>query len=457
MSEGSFYALDNGVWFTASSPFSGRGGGDLLPAVIYSIPRGSPLHYVTYAFTRYSTPKVVYVGASDLSHDFGWVVYGSGWHFRPWIGIYTFPGYLGFWFWHRTNLVESVGPCCFATWRHDPAISASLRGPWHQHARHHPHVSKVGQSAICFENRSRHGVNNIYGRWDRRAVIPLRRIPPLPDRSASIRSSGQGNGSSSDRMVAAGKRVTATVATGMQRARATVATSPRVNGGTRSIVTTGHVRRTDRAAVLFVVGPDGRRQDVGDRSGRRDWKDAGADTRNRAELADTTIRSIAIPCARSVSLSQATSGADFFSRPESGERRVSMNERREPAPRNFADLCSGARRRTGVRTRFARPIQAPHHYGRRARRLLPGNRRACRRISRNGRGNQPPMTRRPGFRPRTTAVSFTATPVGEPSRMPDQAGTRAARNGGQDVRRPPSPRQGRRRHARGRTNAASYP
>src|SRR4030095_11529439 len=44
----SWYALQAGVWFTASSPTGPWMIATSVPPVIYSIPVSSPLHYVTY-------------------------------------------------------------------------------------------------------------------------------------------------------------------------------------------------------------------------------------------------------------------------------------------------------------------------------------------------------------------------------------------------------------------------
>ncbi|MGH8678966.1 MAG: carbohydrate-binding family V/XII, partial [Burkholderiales bacterium] len=89
--ENDYYALDNGVWFAASSPYGPWSVASYVPQVIYSIPRSSPLHYVTYVRVYDATPETVYVGytpgyvGSYVAGD-GVVVYGTGWAYRPWIG-----------------------------------------------------------------------------------------------------------------------------------------------------------------------------------------------------------------------------------------------------------------------------------------------------------------------------------------------------------------------------------
>jgi hypothetical protein len=62
-----------------------------VPAVIYTIPPGSPLHYVTYAEIYGGTTEVIYEGYTPgylgtvVAPD-GVVVYGTGYDYDPWIG-----------------------------------------------------------------------------------------------------------------------------------------------------------------------------------------------------------------------------------------------------------------------------------------------------------------------------------------------------------------------------------
>jgi len=123
-----YYMVQNGVWFAGTSPFSWSVA-TTVPAVIYTIPASSPMHYVTYVRVYGSTPTVVYVGYTPgyygtvLSSD-GVVVYGTGYVYPYYIGPYYYypPPYytygygagftVGFFFgfamgggWH--------GPCCY--------------------------------------------------------------------------------------------------------------------------------------------------------------------------------------------------------------------------------------------------------------------------------------------------------------------------------------------------------
>ena len=55
----SFYAVESGVWFTASRLTGPWIVAQNVPSVIYSIPASSPLHYVTYVHVYGATPQTV--------------------------------------------------------------------------------------------------------------------------------------------------------------------------------------------------------------------------------------------------------------------------------------------------------------------------------------------------------------------------------------------------------------
>jgi hypothetical protein len=86
----SYYAVENGVWFTSPAAGGPWAVATSVPAAIYAIPPESPIHYVIYAYVYSSTPTTVYVGYTPgyygtvLSSD-GVVVYGTGWTYPPYI------------------------------------------------------------------------------------------------------------------------------------------------------------------------------------------------------------------------------------------------------------------------------------------------------------------------------------------------------------------------------------
>jgi hypothetical protein len=92
-----YFALQGGVWFSATSLNGPWYVAASVPAVIYTIPPTSPLHYVTYVYVYGSTAQVVYVGYTPgylgtvVAPD-GVVVYGTGYVYQPWVGtVYYAP------------------------------------------------------------------------------------------------------------------------------------------------------------------------------------------------------------------------------------------------------------------------------------------------------------------------------------------------------------------------------
>ncbi|RPJ83699.1 MAG: autotransporter [Acidobacteria bacterium] len=90
---GTFYAVENGVWFKAASLDGPWSVADSIPAAIYTIPPSAPLHYVTYVKVYGSTPTTVDVGYTSgyygtvVTTGSGYVaVYGTGYYYSPWIG-----------------------------------------------------------------------------------------------------------------------------------------------------------------------------------------------------------------------------------------------------------------------------------------------------------------------------------------------------------------------------------
>ena len=88
---GSYYAVQEGVWFVGGSPAGPWAVATSVPTVIYTIPTASPIHYVTYVRIYRYTPTVVYVGYTPgymgtCYSPWGTVVYGTGWYYRPWVG-----------------------------------------------------------------------------------------------------------------------------------------------------------------------------------------------------------------------------------------------------------------------------------------------------------------------------------------------------------------------------------
>ncbi|HEX5004736.1 MAG TPA: hypothetical protein VFV65_05430 [Gemmatimonadales bacterium] len=96
VSASSWYALQSGVWFTATSAQGPWEVATAVPAVIYSIPPSSPMYNVTYVMVYGSTPTVVYVGYTPgyygaVVSSYGTVVYGTGYVYPAYIGAVYYP------------------------------------------------------------------------------------------------------------------------------------------------------------------------------------------------------------------------------------------------------------------------------------------------------------------------------------------------------------------------------
>jgi len=91
-----YYAIENGVWFTAAGPNGPWQVATEVPPAIYAIPPECPLHYVTYAKVYRSTADSVYVGYTPGYYGTvvapgGVVVYGTGYSYPAWVGNYWYP------------------------------------------------------------------------------------------------------------------------------------------------------------------------------------------------------------------------------------------------------------------------------------------------------------------------------------------------------------------------------
>ncbi|MBP7081484.1 MAG: hypothetical protein KBA96_10250 [Rhodocyclaceae bacterium] len=86
-----FFAVNSGVWFVATAVGGPYRIATAVPAVIYTIPPSSSVHYVTYVRVYGSTPQVAYVGYTPgymgtVVGPYGTVVYGTGYYYTPWVG-----------------------------------------------------------------------------------------------------------------------------------------------------------------------------------------------------------------------------------------------------------------------------------------------------------------------------------------------------------------------------------
>ncbi|WP_149137252.1 carbohydrate-binding family V/XII [Cupriavidus campinensis] len=90
-----YYAVSNGVWFTASVPGGPWHVATEVPSALYTIPPSSPIYYVTYVRIYSVTPETVVVGYTPgymgvVVNPDGTVAYGTGYVYPPYVGAYYY-------------------------------------------------------------------------------------------------------------------------------------------------------------------------------------------------------------------------------------------------------------------------------------------------------------------------------------------------------------------------------
>jgi hypothetical protein len=123
-----YYALENSVWFAATAPAGPWVVAASVPAILYSIPPGSPLHYVTFVRTDAPgsaagcRPAILgaYAGPNTRVYSTATGCSGQSWVGSPYLPFDAY-GYHGY------------GAMGYAPW------GAWHRGPWNSRDRvdHH--------------------------------------------------------------------------------------------------------------------------------------------------------------------------------------------------------------------------------------------------------------------------------------------------------------------------------
>lgn len=94
--DSTYYAVDNGVWFTSKTATGPWVVADEIPdEQIQQIPPSAPVYNTTYVQIYQSTPEIVYVGYRPgylwSFPYYGVPVYGTGWYYPPYWGRYYYP------------------------------------------------------------------------------------------------------------------------------------------------------------------------------------------------------------------------------------------------------------------------------------------------------------------------------------------------------------------------------
>lgn len=92
---GRYFALDNGVWFVGQSAYGPWKVANERPRDVDDIPASSPAYNSRYVYIYDDYPDYVYMGYTPGylgSYYYGpTVVYGTGWHYRPWYHRVYYP------------------------------------------------------------------------------------------------------------------------------------------------------------------------------------------------------------------------------------------------------------------------------------------------------------------------------------------------------------------------------
>jgi hypothetical protein len=168
VSEASYFAVSNGVWFTSTSAFGPWAPATLVPPVIYTIPPASPVYYVTGVHVYGGTTDFVYVGYTPaymgtVVAPTGTVVFGTGYVYQPYIApvaavYYPPPATYGYGAGFATGMVTGL---TFGF------VAGSLMShPW------------GGAYPCCGwgwggggNNVTINNVNNVYNRWGNNTVL----------------------------------------------------------------------------------------------------------------------------------------------------------------------------------------------------------------------------------------------------------------------------------------------
>jgi uncharacterized protein (TIGR03000 family) len=190
---GRYYAVENGVWFTAASPAGLWAVATAVPPAIYTIPPSSPIYYVTNCYVYGYTPDVVYVGYTPgyfgtCVELYGCVVYGTGWRYRPWIGRW----------WYGRPWTFGYG----AGFRWGPAggwglgFAAPVGRPWWGPVGWHAGWGGAwragwgagwgGRYANVHTSNIRVNNVNVYNRWNRNVIAPRRTTVAAGARGTSV-------------------------------------------------------------------------------------------------------------------------------------------------------------------------------------------------------------------------------------------------------------------------------
>ncbi|MBV6417496.1 MAG: hypothetical protein CMLOHMNK_02216 [Steroidobacteraceae bacterium] len=90
LADGRYYAVEQGIWYVADSPYGPWEVSETRPVGIDDIPPSSPAYNTRYVYIYDVQPDVIYMGYTPgylWAFPYGGaVVYGTGYRYRPWYG-----------------------------------------------------------------------------------------------------------------------------------------------------------------------------------------------------------------------------------------------------------------------------------------------------------------------------------------------------------------------------------
>jgi hypothetical protein len=93
--DGMYYVCDQGVWFISESPNGPWRVSETRPLGLDDIPPSCPVYDTRYVYIYEVTPMFIYMGYVPgyigCHPYYGTVVYGTGYHYRPWRGHHYYP------------------------------------------------------------------------------------------------------------------------------------------------------------------------------------------------------------------------------------------------------------------------------------------------------------------------------------------------------------------------------
>lgn len=90
-----YYALENGIWFKSCGANGPWQVANDRPADVEKVPASSSAYNAKYVYVYHTTPQYVYVGYTPgyigSYRYYNTLVWGTGWHYRPWYGHRYYP------------------------------------------------------------------------------------------------------------------------------------------------------------------------------------------------------------------------------------------------------------------------------------------------------------------------------------------------------------------------------